>query len=195
MFTERKLLPEGDTYIEYIPMIPPELQLNRKSYAELWDTHPTEFGNIVIYGKHIATPRWFQNYGNEYIFSGIKHSALPIPQILVPFIDYANAREKTDIFNGILVNWYQDGKHYIGKHSDDEKTLIKNTPIYVFSMGSERDFIIESKREPSTKYKYTTLNNSLLIMGGECQKYYKHTLPKRANINNSRISITVRAFK
>ena len=47
-------------------------------------------------------------------------------------------------------------------------------------------------------YKYKLLNNSLIEMGGECQKYYKHSISKitgeKASKTKPRISITIRAF-
>ena len=70
--------------------------------------------------------------------------------------------------------------------------LVKNSPIYCFSFGQERNFVVDNKEE---RYVYTLLNNSLIVMGGECQKYYKHSIPKRLRIKDSRISITIRAFK
>ena len=189
-----KKLSEGNTYIKYRTILPNNLKLSKTHYEELWDMHPKNFGQIKIFNKLINTPRWFQNYGHNYNFSNMNHSSLDIPSILQPFINFVNKSEPTINYNGILVNWYENGSHYIGKHSDDEKDLIPNSPIYCFSFGSERNFILESKSNKDTKYKYTLLNNSLIVMGGECQKYYKHSIPK-SKTNNSRISITIRAFK
>jgi alkylated DNA repair dioxygenase AlkB len=172
------------------------LKLSKKKYEELWSLHPEERPTIFIFGKHIKTPRWFQNYGHEYKFSGNNNQVLEIPEILQYYLDYVNSQEPTYNYNGILVNWYQDGSHYIGKHSDDEKDLIKNSPIYCFSFGSERKFIVESKSKTNKKkHTFTLDNNSLTIMGGECQKYYTHAIPKTKKPLGSRISITIRAFK
>ena len=128
----------------------------------------------------------------SYKFSNMQHNALPIPSILQLFIDYVNELEPEYNYNGILVNWYKDGSHYIGKHSDDERGLIKNSPIYCFSFGQERNFVVDNKEE---RYVYTLPNNSLIVMGGECQKYYKHSITKTKKACSARISVTLRAFK
>ena len=49
-------------------------------------------------------------------------------------------------YKQILCNWYENGNHYIGPHSDDETQLVKNSAIYSFSFGQERDFVIKSKK-------------------------------------------------
>lgn len=190
--SEKTLLKRGNSYLEYFQKLDKSLVLNKTMYQKLWDIHPENFGIINIFGKDINTPRWFQNYGHSYNFSNKNHESIPIPEILQPYIDFVNSRESDFNYNGVLVNWYQDGKHYIGKHKDDETELIKTSPIYCFSFGSKRTFIVENNEE---KYKYELLNNSLIIMGGDCQKYYKHSIPKRLRVKDSRISITIRAFK
>ena len=189
-----KKLSEGNSYIKYRTILPDNLKISKTKYEELWNMHPENFGQIKIFNKLINTPRWFQNYGHNYNFSNMDHSCQEIPEILQPFINFVNKSEPTINYNGILVNWYENGSHYIGKHSDDEKDLIPISPIYCFSFGSERNFIIESKSNKDNKYKYKLLNNSLIVMGGDCQKYYKHSIPK-SKTNDSRISITIRAFK
>ena len=37
-------------------------------------------------------------------------------------------------------------------------------------------------------------NCSMVVMGGEMQKYYKHTVPKQLSIKKGRINITLRSF-
>lgn len=187
-------LNQDDSFIKYLQQIPEDIVLSKNKYKELWDIHPEEFGQIKLFNKLINTPRWFQNYGHSYNFSNLDHKAIPIPEILQPFLDYVNKCEPNIEYNGILVNWYQDGNHYIGKHSDDESSLVPNSPIYCFSFGEERNFVLESKID-SEKYKFKLKNNSLIIMGGKCQKFYKHSIPKSKKINSSRISVTIRAFK
>lgn len=193
MISTRKLK-MGNTYIKYYEKIPvKDLRVFSEKYKILWDMHPEEYPTIKLFNKFINTPRWFQNYGHSYNFSNINHIALTIPSILQPYLDYVNQKERDYNFNGILVNWYIDGGHYIGPHKDNEAELINGAPIYCFSFGVDRKFIIENK--PDEKYEYNLLNNSLIIMGGDCQKFYKHSLPKTKKINDSRISITIRAFQ
>ena len=196
-----KNLKQGNTYIRYKQRIPKDLIIRESQFQELWNTHPEESGTIIVCGKEIKTPRFFQNYGESYNFSGVNHKSLAITPTLQKYLDYVNElnQDKPYNFNQILVNWYRDGTDYIGYHSDDEKQLIPNTSIYCFSFGSERDFLIKSKNtDVDELYKYKLLNNSLIEMGGECQKYYKHSISKITGEKSlkikPRISITIRAF-
>ena len=196
-----KKLKQGSTYIKYKQRIPSDLIIKKSEFQDFWDTHPDNRGNVIICGKQITTPRFFQNYGESYNFSGKKHESIPITPFLKKYLDYINSlnQDKDYQFNQILVNWYQDGNDYIGYHSDDESQLVPNTSIYCFSFGQERDFFLKSKNvDIDETYKYKLLNNSLIEMGGECQKYYKHSISKicgeKANKTKPRISITIRAF-
>ena len=49
--------------------------------------------------------------------------------------------------NGVLVNWYQDGEHYIGWHSDDVSQLDQDAPIYTISLGATRTFKIRETKD------------------------------------------------
>lgn len=187
-------LHEGESSICYYQTIPKKLKVTTDKFETLWKLHPSEYSILKIYGKDVKTPRYIQNYGYDYQFSGVKHKSIPTPEILQVFIDWINQQEPSYNYNGMLVNWYENGNHYIGAHSDDEKELVKNAPIYCFSFGEERDFVVTSK-ETNEKKKYKLQNNSLLMMCGDCQTYYKHSIPKSKKLLGQRISITVRAFK
>lgn len=205
-------LSEGNSYYAFADL-PDEMCITDEEFKTLWAEHPEEHGKVIVYGKTYDVPRWQQNYGLGYYFAGLMHEALPIRNTYVKkLLDYINALtyEKTLLtsaqlekgvkFNQVLVNWYADGNHYIGKHSDDETQLIKNTPIFTVSFGQERDFVIESKKNKKGHQVYRQVvkvkNNSLLIMGGEMQRYYLHSVPKRSanKVKKPRISITFRCF-
>ncbi len=94
-------------------------------------------------------PRWQQAYGKSYQFSGNVSVALPITEHIQKYIDWANTNELNNCrkggFNGALINWYENGEHYIGWHSDSEAQLVKNEPIYTISLGATRTFKIKGK--------------------------------------------------
>ena len=115
-------------------------------FQALWDIHPEAQGQVMIpqgeaasrmYGRLITTPRWQQTYGRGsrrgkplrgYHFTGMTHPALPLPEILQPYLDWVNGLGY-GTFNEVLVNWYANGHHYIGSHSDDERQLVPDSPI------------------------------------------------------------------
>jgi len=185
-----------------------ELKLDNKQFEELWSLHPEELGQVKLYGKTIDTPRWQQSYGQPYRFSGMNHEALPVPPPVQRYLDYANSLPQYQMGNGVqfnmaLLNWYQDGRHHIGYHSDDESQMIKSaqgeTVVFSLSFGQQRPLSLKPKKDTEGKeLKVEMANNSVLVMGGLCQKTHKHAVPKVAGKKGAamgrRINVTFRMF-
>ncbi|AYV84472.1 MAG: alkylated DNA repair dioxygenase [Hyperionvirus sp.] len=191
---KKYVLEEGQSSIVRYEVIPKEITVDDETFEKLWELHPEEFGKIKIMGKVIYTPRWQQSYGKNYKFSGMDHPAMEVPKgytekLLKWVCDHSGKN-----YSQVLINWYADGNHYIGWHSDDERDLVDNSDIYSFSFGESRDFIIKSKKK-DFKETFNVKNNSLIIMCGETQKYYLHSVPKRVKSRGRRINITFRLFR
>lgn len=196
---EVKQLP-GNSWYAYDNNLPSNLKLDEEGFEKIWNLHPNNLGQVKIYGKVMDTPRWHQSYGKDYTFSGMQHESREIKdEFLLNILKTVQVHSGLE-YNGILINWYEDGNHYIGPHADDEKELVQGSAIYSFSYGQERDFKITSKKKSPYQIEPITVsleNNSLIVMGGDMQKHYKHSVPKRAlsKCANRRINITVRLFK
>ena len=193
-------LDQGDSWYK-VGNSPKEIKLSKTEYQELWKMHPKDLGKVKICGRVIDTPRYQESYGESYYYTGINHPAKeinhPAKEINHPFLDKLLKWVRNDSgknYTQMLINWYVDGNHYIGPHSDDTRQLEPNSAIYSFSFGQTRDFVIQSKDKTFRKV-IPVKNNMILVMGGEMQKYYKHSVPKRKNATMSRINITFRLFK
>lgn len=131
---------------------------------------------VRMYGKLTDMPRFSQNYGHSYTYSGVLHEAKPMPPCLEPLLEWVNnlplqhaasvaggrqEEEKKEApatrggFKGLLVNWYLDGKSYISEHADNEDELVPGSPVVSLSHGQERVFRIrppkpkKNKKEPT----------------------------------------------
>lgn len=192
-FTKRSFL---DTFV-----LPGELIPDRHSFEEMWSLHPEEHSTVVMYGKEIPVPRWQQSYLRDYAFSGNVNKALPLPDQFKPYLDWLNDMDYGE-FNEVLINFYQDGNHYIGSHADDESELIPDSPIVTITLcskGLPRKFRIREKKTKKIIRDIETTNGLVLIMGGKFQKEFKHEVVKMtggmAEKAGKRISITLRQFK
>ena len=167
------ILPDKKSSYTHFPTLPEDIAVSSTLFEELWSIHPESYGKIKIMGKEINTPRWQESFGKDYHYSGINHTARPVSThpYLSLLLEWVRNHSKKN-YEQILINWYKDGNHYIGWHSDDEKQLVKNSSIYSFSFGQARDFDIKSK--PSSGFKFQDRvkleNNSMIIMEGEFQK-------------------------
>jgi alkylated DNA repair dioxygenase AlkB len=152
-----------------------------------------EESKVFIHGKYIQIPRKQVGYGNDgtfYRFSGNRVDAKPWNDFLED-IELQLEAVLEETFNFVLINLYEDGTRYIGWHSDDEKDLGDGSIIASLTFGATRDFVLKHKvTKKSTKIALP--HNTLLIMGGDTQKNYLHSVPKRLRVKEPRINMTWR---
>lgn len=147
----------------------------------------------VIFGRHIVTKRmaaWYGDSNYSYSYSNTTKLALPFTPEL------AELREKLesisgDSFNSVLLNLYQAGEEGMAWHSDDERSLGKNSAIASLSLGSERRFSFRHRKSKET-LSLLLEHGSLLVMRGETQANWMHSLPKSKRVTEPRINLTFR---
>lgn len=148
---------------------------------------------VIVYGKRATQHRnvaFFSNDSGGYHFAGQIAQAKPMPSSLGLLVKIINDALKSD-FNGILVNEYPDGEHYIGKHSDDERYL-SDAGVVCLSYGASRIFRIRDKKTKQIVIDIPTTSKEVWIMGGDFQKEFTHEVPVQKNIKDSRVSFTFR---
>lgn len=82
----------------------------------------------------------------------------------------------------------------MGWHSDNEKSLGSKPIIASLSIGTSRIMLFKHKKTKKIS-KLSLENGSLLLMKGNTQEEWLHSIPKRKNILNSRINLTFRLIK
>jgi alkylated DNA repair dioxygenase AlkB len=150
----------------------------------------------IIFGRHIVTKRkvaWYGNNDFEYTYSNRTKYALPWTKELSELKKITEELCGTK-FNSCLLNLYHNGEEGMAWHSDDEKTLVKDSSIASFSLGAERKFLLKHKQ---TKQTISLLleNGSLLEMKGATQKYWLHSLPKTKRVTQPRVNLTFRVME
>ena len=159
---------------------------------------------IKVYGKRHRIPRlqsWYGDQDTVMTYSGasfVANTWHPILYIL---------KEKLELqcgvqFNSVLANLYRDGQDAMGWHADDEKELGTAPIIASVSLGAARIFNLRPKkigRIPPTlgiaspePFKLSLSHGDLIVMAGETQRYWEHSIPKTAKISTPRINLTYR---
>lgn len=150
---------------------------------------------IITFGKKITTKRKIAWYGDKpytYTYSNTTKKALPWIDEL---IELKSMVEETsgEKFNSCLLNLYHNGSEGMTWHSDAEKDLIKNGAIASLSFGAERKFSFKHKQTKETVSLFLQ-HGSLLIMKGETQSHWLHSLPVTKKTNFPRINLTFRTI-
>ncbi len=149
---------------------------------------------INFYGKRTPLPRltsWYGDPGKAYTYSGIKSQPNQWNKGLL-FLKNAIENSSGVMFNSVLLNWYRDGSDHLSWHSDDEKELGVNPIIASANFGATRDFIVRRKDDISQKISFPLKHGTLLLMRGELQHFWEHSVPKRKNVSSSRFNMTFR---
>ncbi len=148
---------------------------------------------IRMFGKTILSPRqvcWYGDQDAVYSYSGIRHTPLPWPKLLLPLRNQLQ-RLTNRPFNAVLANLYRDNNDSMGWHADKEKELGPNPCIASVSLGASRTFKIRHNKTKQTLTVEMT-NGSLLLMDGDLQKKWQHSVPKRKRTISSRINLSFR---
>lgn len=161
----------------------------------LLNTIPWKNDEAVIFGKRIITKRkvaWYGDASYFYTYSNTTRQALPWTKELLELKDITE-KITGEKFNSCLLNLYHNGDEGMAWHSDDEKSLGKDTAIASLSFGAGRKFSFKHK---ITKETVSLLleSGSLLLMKGATQTHWLHSLPKSKKIEQPRINLTFRTM-
>ena len=134
---------------------------------------------------------FFSNVSTGYNYStSITPSKKMLP-CLMQLLDYINTKFNYD-YNGILINKYDNGQDYIGKHSDDERGLDARVGVISLSFGAVRKFRIRNKITGKIEMDIPTDPFKIIQMTGNFQKEFTHEIPVEKKIKNVRYSMTFR---
>jgi alkylated DNA repair dioxygenase AlkB len=154
--------------------------------------------HIVLFGKRILQPRLIAWAGElPYRYSGQTLEPRPWPQALRPQLQELCARVASQAgtpFNHVLINRYRDGSDSMGYHADSEPELGAAPVVATLSLGATRRFQLRLARAARGSRALTLplLGASLLIMGGTCQRHYRHAVARESGVVGERISLTFR---
>ena len=162
----------------------------------LLQTSAWQNDEVVMFGKRLTMSRktaWYGLQPFRYTYSHVERTALPFTPVLETLRQ--QCEETTGhVFNSALLNLYHHGMEGMGKHSDDEDSIVPQSGIASLSFGAERTFVFQHKKTLE-KIKVSLPSGSLLLMKGLCQQCWWHELTKTKKVSGPRINITFRLMK
>jgi alkylated DNA repair dioxygenase AlkB len=187
---EQWLDPESPIWLSRLP---DWLRPDAAGFAALWELHPPDYHELWMHGRRVKTPRWQQAYGRDYVYSGSRNGALPIPAALEPLLAWGREALEPRL-NGVLLNWY-DGAlgHYIGRHHDSVRGLLPDGCIVTISLGERRVFRMRRDGRPGF-LDFELCDGSVVVVPLATNARWKHEVPASRRLRGRRISVTLRAF-
>jgi alkylated DNA repair dioxygenase AlkB len=148
---------------------------------------------ITLYGKTFNVPRlqaWYGDKNAHYQYSNLSMRPLPWSPVLLELKQKCENASNSR-FNSVLANLYRDGQDGMGRHADNETELGQQPVIASLSFGEERnlDFYHNATKD---KVRLPLHNGSLLIMSGDTQKNWQHSMAKTKKTLTARINLTFR---
>jgi alkylated DNA repair dioxygenase AlkB len=165
-------------------------------FDALLESTAWENDRVILFGKPMTMSRktaWYGTKPFDYTYSHINRVALPFTETLKEIL--LKVETTTDFsFNSALLNLYHHGMEGMGKHSDDEESIVAGSAIASLSFGAGRPFVFQHKNTRE-KIKLFLEPGSLLLMKGLCQQCWWHELPKTKRTSSPRINITFRVMR
>lgn len=160
--------------------------------------------NSLINGQWFLQPRLTALYGAQsYDYSGVSYNPLAWDQCEALKEARAFVQDILEMeFNAVVCNKYRDGQDSISWHSDNEPELGWRPVIASLSFGGTRTMSFRrpkpsdgSGRKSYEKHDIELTDGSLLVMLGETQAYWQHSVQKTTVPVGPRINLTFRNLK
>ena len=167
-------------------------------YNTLLNELPWQSDMVTLFGKtHVTTRQivWMGDTEADYQYSGHTRQTIPWSDIVFYVKQHVEkALAEMGImahFNTCLLNYYPTGTDGMGYHADDEKELGHQPIIASLSLGATRKFVFKHKKTQDKVALYLE-SGQLIVMHGNTQTFWKHTITKTKTVDAGRISLTFR---
>ena len=159
---------------------------------------PWQADVVTLFGKtHLTTRQivWMGDSDIDYQYSGHVRQTIPWTNTILSIKQHIEQR-LSDIgieadFNSCLLNYYPSGHDGMGYHADDEPELGAQPLIASLSLGTTRKFVFKHKKTQDKVALYLE-SGQLIVMRGDTQTFWKHSITKTTTVADGRISLTFR---
>lgn len=148
---------------------------------------------ITLFGKTHDVPRlqaWYGDKDAGYQYSNLTMRPNPWTALLLELKqkceNACNSR-----FNSVLANLYRHGQDGMGRHADNEPELGRQPVIASLSFGEVRNLDFYHNQSKHKK-RIPLGNGSLLVMKGDTQTNWQHSIAKTRQQQGARVNLTFR---
>ena len=151
--------------------------------------------SALLHGELVRTARevaWYADRPFRYVHSGIERQAIRWQGSSLLQLKRRMEELTGQRYNSCLLNLYHNGSQGIGWHADVEASE-PNDVIASLSLGAARKFALKHKATGELR-ELTLEHGQVIVMRGETQRHWLHSLLKTKQSVGSRISLTFRCF-
>lgn len=91
-------------------------------------------------------------------------------------------------YDGVWLNQYRDERDSTGWHGDWSTCKRTECVVPVLTLGATRRFLLKP-RTGGRSTVFTPTDGDLIVMGGRCQRDWRHSVPKQTRPSGVRISV------
>jgi len=148
-------------------------------FDHLRDTMQWRTERRVMYDREVDTPRLLASVPAD----GAGHPLLEQMRALL-------SAHYGEPFISTTLAWYRDGNDSVAMHGDTTARQMKEAIVATVSLGAPRRFLLKPT-EGGSSITYELGGGDLLVMGGTCQRTWRHGIPKVA-VAGPRIAVMFR---
>ena len=140
-----------------------------------------------MYDKVVAVPRLLCFYGED--------APLPDPVLTAARTALSTHYEPElgEPFRTAGLCLYRDGRDSVAWHGDTiGRGSREDTMVAILSLGTPRPLLLRPREGGSRPLWFEVGHGDLLVMGGSCQRTWKHAVPKTSQPAGPRISVQFR---
>jgi alkylated DNA repair dioxygenase AlkB len=134
---------------------------------------------------------WDHKVLEPRLTAGWSTTAQGAPPVLLEMCALLSARYDIG-FDRVWVNLYRDGNDSVAWHGDRNRHAMTRPMVATVSLGARRKFQLRRRGTSRIEHVLTPGVGDLVVMGGECQNEWEHTVPKTAKPVGARMSVTIR---
>jgi alkylated DNA repair dioxygenase AlkB len=182
----RRIVLDERSWVDYCPGW---LAGSDEVFALLAEQARWQQRTVHMYDREVLEPRLTAGWSTEA--ADTAYDGLGAPSILCDMAGALSARYGVG-FDRIWVNLYRDGADSVAWHGDRNRLVMTRPLVATVSLGSRRRFLLRPRGATKALHKLEPGHGDLVVMGGECQAEWEHTVPKTAQRVGARMSVTIR---
>jgi len=170
----RRIKLDETSWVEHVPGW---LRASGTLFDELITCAPWEQRYRYMWGQRVAEPRLTAEY----------RDIAAVPRQLLHIVTDALMQHYGVAYRYLWLNLYRTNRDSTSWHGDPIGKVQQTSTVPVLSLGAARRFLIRPA-DGGKSLPLTAASGDLIVMGGRCQRDWRHSVPKQATPAGPRIS-------